>query len=149
MTFYAVLLNNESKMNCSSMRPKTSAIYFLSNAATYQRIIWFISDWWPIMLINTTVLLLLRLTVPWFFCFSLICLMRGSLNALCNYVLSLSSWKATVHDSSDHPFQLCSYFCLCCTHCQRPLLCRRSSAGFALAPSTCSLLLNLCYVFWC
>lgn len=69
MTFYAVLLNNESKTSCSSTSPKTSAIYFLSNTATYQWIIWFISGWWPIMLINTTVLLL-RPTVPCFLLFS-------------------------------------------------------------------------------
>lgn len=43
MIFCAVLLNNKSKTNCSSMSPKTSAIHFSLNAAAYQCIMRFIS----------------------------------------------------------------------------------------------------------
>lgn len=81
MTFHAALLNNESKRNCSSRSSETRAIYFLLNAATYQWIIWFISDWWPIKLINKLVLLLLRPTHALFLSSSFICLTGEGLNA--------------------------------------------------------------------
>lgn len=125
MTFHAVLLNNESKRNCSSTSSETPAICFLSNAATYQWIIWFTSDWWPIMLINRLVLLLLRPTHALFLCSSFICLTGGSSNASHSCFLCLLLWKAMDCDSSDHPFQPWSYFFLHCTFWPKLLLFQR------------------------
>lgn len=142
MTFHAALLNNESKRNCSSMSSETRAICFLWNAATYQWILWFISDWWPIMLINRLVLLLLRPTHALFLCSSFICLTGGSLSASHSCFLHLLLWKAMVCDSFDHPFQPWSYFFLHCTFWPQLLTCCCYSKGFASSLSVCSLLLN-------
>lgn len=142
MTFHAVLLNNESKMNCSSMSSETCAICFLSNAVTYQWRIWFISDWWPLMLINRLVLLLLSLTHALCLCSSFICLMGGSSNASHSCFLCLPPRKAKVCDSSDHSFESWSYFFLHCTFWLRLLPCWCKSTGFASSPSVCSPLLN-------
>lgn len=142
MTFHAVLLNNESEMICSSMSSKTCAVCFLSNAATYQWIIWFISDWWPLMLINRLVLLLLRPTHALFLCLSFICLMGGSLNVSHNCFLRLPPWKAMVCDSSDHPFQPWRYFFLHCTFWLWLVPCWCYSTGFVSSPLIYSLLLN-------